>query len=277
MAIFLNINDAYRLIQRELPEGVYPDGSPSGSYSAASVYSKAKLISSSYDNMFRIYENYFPQTADEKIEDWVFKTFETPFDPATTLQTKRDRVISKLRKQPSITLWEILTLVASYLPEGKYAQIAEPCGVGNGFWEIGISLLGINTLLAGLTPEDIGVPSDDWCEFVSDLHWRLGLDELGVTTELSEFAYVDIAQIQANAYQYEIRIFDYTLPALDLENMLREILQAEPARSGRIILQNLNLADYGLTNNVPNVGQFDLINCITRNSSSTTGYDGKTI
>ena len=276
MAIFLDVKQSYRLLQRELPEDVYTDGSPSGSYTAASVYSKATLVADAYTNMSRIYDNYFPQTADEKIEDWVFKTYEFPFDPSTDLQTKRDRVIAKLRKQPSITMWEILTLVAGYLPEGKYVQIHEPCGGGDNFWQIGASLLGIDTLLNGLNPNDLGVAFDEWCSFVSTLHWRLGIDALGFDTELAEFPYVDIAQVQANAYQYEIRIFDYELSPLDYQNLLREVLAAEPARDGRVILQNLNLASYGLTNDVPDVDQFDLINCITRNSSSLTGYDGKT-
>jgi len=277
MAIFLDVQKTYRLLQRELPEGVYPDGSPSGSFSAASVYSKASLIADAYTNLNSIYQNYFPQTATEKIDDWVLKTYKFPFSPSTTLLQKRDRVISKIRKQPTITLWEILTLVVGYLPEGKYVQISEPCGGGDNFWQLGVSLLGINTLLKGLGPADIGVAFEDWCSKVADLHWRLGSDLLGEDTELAEIAYVDLAQVQANAYLYEIRIFDYQLPDLDYENLIRELESAEPARSARVILQNLNLATYGLTNNVADVDQFDLINCITRNSSSTTGYDGKTI
>jgi hypothetical protein len=70
MPKFLSATEAYRMIQRELPENVYIDGPATAGYSTASVYSKALAIEKIYQNLERIYDNFFAQTADEKIADW---------------------------------------------------------------------------------------------------------------------------------------------------------------------------------------------------------------
>ena len=276
MAIFLTAQQIYRALQRELPEGAYPDGSPSGFFSTASIYSKAQLAEAAYSNLNRIYQNYFPQTADEKIDDWVFKAFGSYFDDNVTLEEKRSRVIAKIRKQPSITAWEILTLVAGYVPEGTYVQVYSPCGEDQ-FWTLGVSLLGINTFLSGLTIADLGYDPADWCDIVSNLHWRLGDDGLGLNTTLADPTWQDVSQVQRNAYGYEIRIFGYTLSAEDTEKLRLDVQRNEPARSSFILRQNLDLNDFGLTEIVNDVDQFDNVDCITRDSGSDTGYTGRTL
>ena len=282
MAKFLTREELYRMLQRELPEdNVYPDGAPSAYYSTADMDSVADVAATGYVNLSRIEANNFILTADERIDDWVTKTFEKDFDPSTTLEQKRQRVTDKLRKQPTITLWEVLKIVVAYVPEGTFVQIVEPCGEES-FWQLGISLLGIDTFLKGTLAQDLvpAVDVSDWCDFIQNPEksgWRLSEHQLGFNTYLSQYDYVDIAAVQFNAYGYEIRIFGYTLPAQDLENMLTEVLNAEPARSGRIIRQNLNLNDFGLTTIVNNVGQFSGVDCITRDPLSTTGFTGRTL
>jgi hypothetical protein len=279
MATFLTREDLYRMLQRELPPAdVYPDGAPSGSFSTAENDSVALVASSAYFNLSRIEANNFILTANERMDDWVAKYFAKSFDPATPLETKRQRVIDKIRKQPTITLWEILKIVVSYLPEGIYGEVKESCGAES-FWQLGVSMLGIDTILKGLLVFDLNpaVEVSDWCAFISDpnrIGWRLSECKLGVDTFLSQYKYTDIAQIQFNAYGYEIRIFGYTMPPDDLENMLSDVIEAEPARSGRLVRQNLNLSDFGLTTIVNNADQFSGVDCITRDPSSTTGYTG---
>lgn len=277
MPKFLNVDELYRVLQRELPEGVYPDGAPDRFYSTASIYSKAQMLANGYANMERIYANYFPETADEKIDDWVVKAFGAKFNDSVTLLEKQSRVIEKIRKQPRISLWEILTLVSGYIPEGKYVQIFQYCELDRQPWQLGVSLLGQNTYLYFVSAFDqVGVPALEFCEYVSNLHWRLGGDRLGVDTTLFGGDQQLITQAQIDAYAYEIRIFDYEVTGLDLQNMEKEIQAAQPARSAYILRQNLNLNDFGLTVPVTNVDAFDLVNCITRNALATTGYDGLT-
>ena len=281
MAKFLSRDEVYRLLQRELPEGVYADGSPSAYYTTADMDSVADVVATGYGNLQRIYDNFFPATAtlEEKLKDWETKMFGYLLPDALTLQQRRDKIIAKVRKQPRLHKWEILTLIASFLPEGTYVQIVELCTDNQRSWSIGESLLGITTLLK--FDEDLaaalGIDVQNWCEFVAtQLHWRLSNDGLGDNTYLAQYAWTDIASIQKKAFGYEIRVFNYTFSAADFLQVDKEVTASEPARSAHFWKQNQDLNVYGLTNVVPNVDQFSLVDCITRNSASTTGYDGRT-
>lgn len=279
MPRFLTREELYRLLQRELPEGLYADGPPSAFFTTSSIDSKAGTLETAYDNLERIYENYFPQTADEKIKDWIDKAFiGVSFEDAVTLQDKRNRVIAKLRKKPTLALWEVLTLIAGYLPPGKYVQIVENCSA-SGSWVLGESMLGLTTVL-GLTPTlaSLGIIGEDWCEFVSAHRgWVLGQSELGVDTDLAEIGFLEVIQPQIQAYGYEIRIFETAVTGTSFDQMERQIKETEPARSVHLIRQNLSLADFGLNNVVIGVDEFDLVSCITIDPASETGYSGRVI
>src|SRR5690606_40939046 len=74
---------------------------------------------------------------------------------------------------------------------------------------------------------------------------------------------------------YEIRIFGYTLSAADEEKLRLDVRRNEPARSSFILRQNLDLNDFGLTETVNDVDQFDNVDCITRDSRSEERRVGK--
>lgn len=273
MAHFLTQTQLYRLIQRELPVDAYPDGQPSAFFSTADSDATAKVYATAYTNLQRIYDNFFPQSADEKIDDWVKKMFiGNSFDVGITLQDKRDRIIAKIRKQPEITQWEILKLVASYLPAGKFVQVREnKCPTPLTLTEI-----------YGMDPgydydfEDLGIDSSLWCDVVHDQGWKLGVDLLGDTTYLSKYGYLPIIIPQIKAFGYQIRIFDYAVSGLSYDQMVREVNSAEPARSLHFIKQNQDLAAFGLIVPVTNVDQFSGVDCITIDPASDTGYSGRT-
>lgn len=277
MPTFLTRQQLYRLLQRELPEDVYPDGAPSAFYSTADMDSIADVAATGYANLERIYANYFPQSADEYIDKWIAKLFiGTSFDAGVTLQDKRDRVIAKIRKQPTLALWEILILVAGYLPEGKYVQVVEWC-CASGTWMLGESALGVETSLGFNTQfNELGVSAAVWCSFVSNRGWELGIDQLGIGTELDQYGQ-EVMDVQLGAFGYEVRIFGYEVTGTSYAQMVRQIKETEPARSVHLVRQNLDLNDYGLTNAVTGVDQFSSVNCITRDSASDTGYSGLTI
>lgn len=278
MAIFLTRDQIYRILQREAPENVYPDGPASAFFSTAENDSVADVAATAYGNLSRILENYFPATADEKIQDWIRKMFVgVSFDPSVNLQDWRNRIIAKVRKQPTITLWEVLILVVSYLPPGSYAQVAEyGCGSASS-WRLGVSLLGIDTFLGfNHTFEQLGVDPSTWCDFVSNQHWILGVDLLGEETFLSQYTYLEVIEPQIEAYGYEIRIFGTEVTGTSLQQMLKQVNAVEPARSVHTLRQNLNLSDFGLNNTVADVDQFSGVDCITLDPTSTTGYTGRT-
>lgn len=282
MAIFLTREQIYRSLQRELPEDIYPDGPPSAFFSTADNDAVADCAATGYYTLSRIYENNYPQSATERIEDWVVKVFPFKFDSTVTLQEKRERILAKLRKQPTITMWEILTLVASYVPEGTYVQVVEwgcECSPGGGEWVLDSSELNIDTSLGfPVHSTDLVGDMSTWCEFLSGLHWRLDADQLDVDTVLAGDPSVPtwqaVSSAQMAAFMYEIRIFGYVLTGDSLAKMEQEVRGAEPARSGHITRQNLVLADYNLVNPVLNVDQFSGVNCITRDPSQESGYRG---
>lgn len=276
MAIFLTQAQIYEMLQRELPEGVYPAGSATAFYSNADMDSVANVAASGYMSMQRIYENYWPQTSVEKIDDWVFKMFGFYFDASVDLLQKQTRVIEKVRKVGSIDLFTILTIVAKYVPVGTFCQVQFACGQ-DASWSLGVSLLGINTYLAFVNIPIFSQNVQNWCSFVSSLHWRLGQDGLGFNTYLSEFPYIDLATFQSNSFRYDIRIFDYTIPPGDLANLEAELQTGEPARSAHDFFQNVSLAGSGLNTVVSDVNQFSGVDCITRDPSSSTGYTGRTL
>lgn len=274
MPIFLTRQQLYRLLQRELPEGVYPDGAPSAFFSTADMDSVAGAVATAYANLSRVHENNFPQTADERINEWVDKVFVgVSFDPSVTLQDLRDRVIGKIRKQPRINLWEVLTLVASYVPAGTYVQVAEGCGA-SGEWVLGESLLGVSTFLGpDKTWGELGF-SDSYCDELAALGWRLGDARFGDTTLLAGAYGPDLYARQFQSYGYEIRIFGYEVTGTSYAQMVQQLNATEPARSPHLIKQNQSLAAYGLTFPVQDVDFESGVNCITIDNTSQTGYSG---
>lgn len=276
MPTFLTQPQLYRVLQRELPSNVYPDGPPSAFFSTAENDSVAKVYASAYANMERIYDNQFPQHTSERINDWEITAFGKVNSTGLSLAERISRILTKLQQQRSLAMWEILTLIAGYIPEGKFVQIVE-WGCGEGFgWKLGASRLGIDTVLSWGARSLLG-DSDTPCEDIKNATgWKLGKSPLGSETRLTgSLTWQLISTVQAKAYTYEIRIFDYELPAADLEELKRQLDLSEPARSGRVIFQNLQLADYMLTVPLTEVGQFSGVNCITRDSASTTGYSGR--
>lgn len=271
MSKFLDTQTLYRVFQRELPEGVYPDGNPSASFSAASIYSKAQVFETMYANLNRIYDNYWPQTADEKIGDWEITVFGQIQDASLSLDTRRQNVLTKIRAQPTITMWNILTLIAGLIPAGMFVQIAEfQCGSGRS-WILGVSRFGKDTFLGWGSPNSIQGP--DFCHLAQNLGWRLGQSALGLNTFLGSHDAGNLILAQNRAYGYEIRIFG-NIDAATLNLINLEVTKAEPARSHFIIRTGLSLATYGLIFPVTDVGQFSGVDCITRDDTSTTGYSG---
>lgn len=278
MPKFLSRDEIYRILQRELPEDLYADGPATGFYTTADMASVADVVATGYGNLQRIYDNYFPQTTDEFIDKWAEKMFiGKSFDPSVTLQQKRDAVIAKIRKQPTITLWEVLTLVASYIPEGKYAQVAAyNCGSASS-WVLDQSELDVDTRLGfNFQFQDLTIDMSQWCQTISNRGWTLDIDALDETTELDLIGYEELIFPQLDAYGYEVRIFDYAVTGTQYAQMVKQIHETEPARSVSVIFQNLNLLDYGLVNDVGAVDQFSLVDCITRDASLSTGYRGRT-
>lgn len=284
--LFLDRNTLYRVIQRELPPGAYPDGPATGFFSTADSMATAICIESVYTAMSGTYNQMFPASSDYRIDDWCVAVFGQKFDATVSLLTKQQRVLAKLQKIGSLSNWALLTLALNYVPSGTFVRIFHQCAnPGGGYgWLLGTSLLGSSTYLASKTGAQIGIPASvlnnmaaNWCPFISNLHWRLGADELGSETFLSPIAYVDIAAFQAQAFQYQVQIFNAGNPLSSetLADLNNDLSANEPARSGHVIVQGLDINSSGLNTVVPNLTQADDVDCAELDPTSTTGYTGR--
>lgn len=236
MAIFLTAQQSYRLIQRELPEGVYPDGSPSGFFSTASVFSKAKTLETLYSNLNRIYQNMFPQSADEKQLDWEIKAFGYYLDSSLSLEDRQKMVVNKLRQHPGINRKAIEDIVRTIIgTDVTFIVIDWNCddhGVSNGtgLWVLDESQLDIDTYLGGARMSDVTsnlFPGSTMC------------------TNEPQFNKTDEewALMQEQAYTYEILIYNFTLTAQQRIDLDAALTRGEPARSQHVITDGLDIND----------------------------------
>lgn len=223
MPKFLNRHELYRLLQRELPEHVYPDGPASAFYSTADMDSVADCAATGYANLERIYENYWPQSSDERITDWEITAFGFPLSASLTLEQRRDRIVTKMRAKKGITKKDMQEAVLSIIGSDKEVVVVEyGCPGGEfGTWQIGVSELGYNTYLGGANM--LLITGEYACEATAE--------EYGITD-------AELEMIQRQAYTYEIRIFNYTLSVAERAAIETALTEGEPARSTHVVLDN---------------------------------------
>lgn len=225
MPKFLTRHEVYRLLQRELPANAYADGEESAFYTTADMASIADCAASAYGNLERIYDNYWPQTAVERIADWEITAFGVAQDASQTIEQRQDRATAKIRSRKGLTIQDMIDTVQSVIGTDKNVQIAE-WGCGTGGWMLNVSLLGISTILNGinqllavganlceLTPADFGLTDEQWIE------------------------------LQTEAYTYEVLIYDYTLTTAERAEIDAQLSIAEPARSTHVITDGLDPDD----------------------------------
>jgi len=186
-----------------------------------------------------------------------------------TLLDRQNRILNKLRTRNGISAWDVATFVANYVPEGTYIQIIEK-GSPRGGWRLSRSKLSLETyfgsgrLLTGQTT----------CDNSNIRGWRLSQSKLSTQTYFGSKA---IADGLTQAYTYVVKIYDYTFPTDVFNKFLIDLTAFEPARSQHIVYQGLPIAGTPFQTLLPQVGQFDNILLIARDSTSPTGYKGRTI
>ena len=282
MPQFLTAQELYRTIQRELPpDDVYPDGVASGFFSTADSYATAQVIADYYAVQAITYQESFPLTAIARLSDFEIMYFGYNLPSTLTVDQRRELVLQKIRNLPAPTAWNLLLTTLSIVPQGTYVQFAAYNPVASGgaaaSWQLGVSELGINTALGlGYTYNNLNVFGQNWCSIVSNNGWQLGVSELGVDDFLGIYPYLQLMDVQLEAYAYEMRIFGYTLTALQRKQLDALLSEDEAARDVHIIKDGLSLSAFGLVNYVTNVDAYSMVNCIKVDPTSNTGYSGVT-
>lgn len=222
MPKFLQTSEIYRLLQRELPEDVYPDGPASAYYSTADMGSIADVACTGYGNLERIYVNNYPASADEQITNWFDTVFGGTETPLATLAQQRLQILTKLRTKRGITKPDMIAVVKYVLGASVVFEIIERSQTTGG-WRIGVSRLGINTFLNGFRMVDAVGPllcEQDPSAFGLTLAQWLGMKQ--------------------QAYTYEVRIYGQTITADQRTRLDAALTREEPARSGHAITDGLD-------------------------------------
>lgn len=225
MPIFLTRDQIYRIIQRELPEDVYPDGPASGFYSTADSYATATIFGSAYQSASGIYDNYFPNFADDRQADFENLYLAQQLDASIPLQQRRDKVIAKIRSLRRTTEIDIKATVYTVIDTSIPVEIV-PWGCGCAGWMLDVSQLDISTILNEFN--NLNLVGPDLC--------TKDAADFGLTPD-------EFARYQKEAYFYEVRIYVYTLTTDQRNDLETALLAAEPARSQHQVLDGLDLND----------------------------------
>lgn len=225
MPKFLTTEEIYRIIQRELPEGAYPDGPASGFYSTADSFATAKQFGDAYMSASGIYDNYFPNYATDRQADFEKLYLGTQLDASIPLQERRDKVIAKLRSQRRTTEQDVKATVYTVIDTSIPVEIV-PWGCGCNGWILDVSQLDISTILNGFN--NLNLVGPDLC--------TKDAADFGLTEE-------EFLEYRKEAYFYDVRIYGYTLTASESIALEAALLGAEPARSGHQVLDGLDPAD----------------------------------
>ena len=126
MAKFLTQAEIYRVLQRELPEGVYPDGAPAAFVSTAESDSVAAVVGNFYTSMDSAYKNLNLISADEcKMSDWEITIFGTLPTEVLGLEGRRDRALARLRSTEDTSLWQVVQTIAASIGTARYFEIRQ--------------------------------------------------------------------------------------------------------------------------------------------------------
>jgi hypothetical protein len=216
MAKFLTRAELFRLLQRELPENVYPDGAPEAFLSTASIDAKAKTLADAYAAIAQLYGNFFPQTASEQIDEWEVKVFGYKTTESLTEPERINRILARLRAQPDLSRWSILLQVANIIP-GVIVDLVEPAQLDQ---NVGQDLKG------------------DLSDLVWGPDWTAGDPApSGVTvTDILRNDQAELYALRNRVFKYTLLVYSDTLSAAIKASIEETLTIAEPARSAHSVV-----------------------------------------
>jgi hypothetical protein len=211
MPSFLTKAQISRILQRELPEFLYPDGAESDYVSTAEVGSIAQCLSSVYSTMESIYNNHFPLTTNEKIGDWETTVFGKTQSGDLTLEERKGQVLAFLRAENNISFFTVLKAIIALVPEGIVVEIRPRTFVGDP----------ITADLKGDLADEVWGPD-----------WQSGdpaPSDVTVTDAIRN-DYASLLIVRTQAYRYACIIWGGSISA-ELQAVIEKtLLTIEPAR-----------------------------------------------
>lgn len=229
MALFLPRSTLYRVIQRELPEDVYPDsGRPGDFWSTAESDAQAAIIAGVYEAQETNYDNFWASTADDAGLDLLEQAHFGRLSTGLDSDQRKLRLNRKTQEMPSLSADDLEKLVKRELPPYVPVEyVAWNRDMGGGSWYLGVSELGVDTILGGSGSHSYPLGTDLCLKDGSDI---------GLSPERW-------TEYRDNAYTYEMRILGYEPTAAELEEIERVLTESEAARDKRIILTSAEPAN----------------------------------
>jgi len=116
MAKFLSRSEIFNVIQREMPDNVFPDGAPASFLSTADNDSVAGCVGTAYASLSSAHADLSLMTTSENIAKWEFSYLGLQYE-GEELESRRARILAKIRQNEDISLWQIQLVVASFIPD----------------------------------------------------------------------------------------------------------------------------------------------------------------
>lgn len=226
MPLFPTQSQFYSIIQRELPEDVYPNaGNPAQFFSTADSAAQAELFAQLYEHFEQAYDNQWPQSADADGMDQHEIAQYGELSIGLDLSERIDRTLAKIRALPDMSRPTLRALVQSELPPGTNVVFVNyneqgPSGGMQLKWRLGVSLLGIDTYLGG------------------GMHWPAGVDVCMRDPAEGGLTEAQLIEDRVNAGTYEVRIYGYTPTAAELSAIDKILNESEKAAVQHVIIPN---------------------------------------
>lgn len=219
---FLDVEEVLQVIMSELPAGVYAedladDPNPDNrSFSSSELRAHAQMLSGLYALLSDINKDKFITTAtDNGLTKWEKELFKEVQNTSLSPETRRQKLLSKLRSAGGINYPTIYNIVKGILGSIDF-DILPYSGQNSGAWLLDESPLGLSTWLSKIDPI-YGYLLDNDLDYVA----------AGLTLQ-------QLQDIQEVAYTYEVRIYG-TADAQTLVVLDQQLTQFEPARSTHVI------------------------------------------
>jgi hypothetical protein len=222
MPKFLTTDEVFAILQRELPDDVYPVGAPSAYYSTADNYGFADGVAAAYANLARIYANFWPLSADERISDWEVTAFGYELSSSLSLDAKRQLVNARMIAKKGTTTADLVAVVKSVIGTDKVVEVAG-WGGADGGWILNDNQLGITTIFN----------SGPRLKAVDPLVCEKGPADFGLTQQEWDW-------IREEAYTYSVLVYGYTMTAAERVAVDSELLIYELARDQHFIYDGLD-------------------------------------
>lgn len=240
---FPSVEEFLTILMGELPDGLYAtdradDPDPSKrSASSSELRTQAQMLANLSTNLRDISENKFISTVNPSgLSPWELMLFGSAQNAAQSFDTRKQNLLVKRRALGGISLPAVSSVVAGILgPLGIPFEILPYSGQSNGTtfgaWILGSSSLGLDTWLALEDP----ILGTGLGPGLTPLDCSLDYAAAGLTAQ-------DLANIQATAYTYELRIYG-NADAATLATLDALLTAQEPGRSTHIITNNATPPD----------------------------------